>query len=115
MHDTIIDTIAQEVKISSMIKFEWQERKEERGAKFEGVGILTKENKMSLFSQRKGIKPLKKEFQREAIDDELKNRLWSALKIIVWDQYLGDKTYSVTIKQVELFLINFGCTILNFL
>ena len=59
---------------------------------------------MSLFSQRKGIKPLKKEFQREAIDDELKNRLWSALKIIVWDQYLGDKAYSVTIKQVELLL-----------
>lgn len=59
---------------------------------------------MNLFSQRKGITPLKKEFQREAIDDELKNRLWSALKVIVWDQYLGDKAYSETIKKVNVLL-----------
>lgn len=42
---------------------------------------------MGLFSQRKGITPLKKDFQREAVDDELKNRLWSALKIVVWDEW----------------------------
>jgi len=42
---------------------------------------------MSLFSQRKGIRPLHKSIQREAIDDELRNRLWSALKIVVWDNY----------------------------
>ncbi len=59
---------------------------------------------MNLFSQRKGITPLKKEFQRETIDDELKNRLWSALKVIVWDQYLGDKAYSETIKKVDVLL-----------
>jgi hypothetical protein len=33
---------------------------------------------MSLFSQRTGIRPLKKSVQRESIDDELKNALWTA-------------------------------------
>lgn len=42
---------------------------------------------MTLFSQRKGITPLKKEFQRESMDIELRNRLWSALKVTVWDKY----------------------------
>ncbi|SFH74784.1 hypothetical protein SAMN04515618_102314 [Collimonas sp. OK307] len=42
---------------------------------------------MSLFSQRKGIRPIQKSIQREAIDDELRNRLWSALKLIIWDNY----------------------------
>lgn len=48
---------------------------------------------MGLFSQRKGIKPLKKEFQREAVDSELKNRLWSALKIVVWDEWSPKSMY----------------------
>lgn len=42
---------------------------------------------MSLFSQRKGIRPLQKSIQREAIDEELRSRLWSALKLIIWDNY----------------------------
>lgn len=42
---------------------------------------------MKLFSQRKGIKPVSKEFQREAVDEELRNRLWSAIKVIVWDNW----------------------------
>jgi AbiJ N-terminal domain 4 len=42
---------------------------------------------MSLFSQRKGIRPLHKSIQREAIDDDLRNRLWSALKMVIWDNY----------------------------
>jgi len=42
---------------------------------------------MKLFSQRKGIKPIKKEFQRESVDEELRNRLWSAIKVIVWDKW----------------------------
>lgn len=46
---------------------------------------------MSLFSQRKGIKPLQKEFQREVIDAELRNRLWSALKIVLWNKYKFQK------------------------
>ena len=42
---------------------------------------------MPLFSQRKGITPLTKSIQRETIDDDLKNRLWSALKLAVWDHW----------------------------
>lgn len=42
---------------------------------------------MSLFSQRKGIRPLQKSIQRESMDIELKNRLWSGLKIAVYDKW----------------------------
>lgn len=42
---------------------------------------------MSLFSQRKGIRPIQKSIQREAIDDELRNQLWSALKLTIWDKF----------------------------
>ena len=34
---------------------------------------------MALFSQRAGIRPLEKAFQRESIDVDLKNGLWTAL------------------------------------
>ncbi len=34
---------------------------------------------MALFSQRMGITPMKKAFQREALDEETRNRLWNAL------------------------------------
>ena len=39
---------------------------------------------MTLFSQRIGIRPLTKTIQRESIDDDLKNRLWSALDLALW-------------------------------
>jgi len=42
---------------------------------------------MALFSQRKGIRPLQKSLQRESIDDELRNRLWSAVKLSIWDNW----------------------------
>ena len=42
---------------------------------------------MALFSHRKGIRPLQKAVQREAIDEELRNRLWSALKLVIWDNH----------------------------
>lgn len=44
---------------------------------------------MALFSQRKGIRPLQKAVQRESMDDELRNRLWSAIKLTVWDNWSG--------------------------
>jgi hypothetical protein len=59
---------------------------------------------MNLFSQRKGIKPLQKEFQRETIDDELKNRLWSALKIMVWDKNSGSSSHSGDVSRIEMLL-----------
>lgn len=37
------------------------------------------------FSERYGYKPIKEIIQLESIDDDLKNSLWSLLKIHVWD------------------------------
>jgi hypothetical protein len=37
------------------------------------------------FSQRIGKKPATKQLQNEAIDDDLKNSLWNALKLIVFN------------------------------
>jgi hypothetical protein len=42
---------------------------------------------MSLFSQRKGIRPVRKAIQSESIDSELRNQLWSAIKLSIWDQW----------------------------
>ncbi len=42
---------------------------------------------MALFSQRKGIRPVTKSIQRESLDEDLRNRLWSALKIGLWDHW----------------------------
>lgn len=42
---------------------------------------------MALFSQRKGIRPASKALQRESMDDDLRNRLWSGLNIALWDRW----------------------------
>jgi len=42
---------------------------------------------MALFSQRKGFRPITKVLQRESIDDDLRNRLWSGIKIALWDNW----------------------------
>jgi len=39
-----------------------------------------------LFSQRKGLKPVKSIIQVDNIDDDLRNGLWSALTLSYWDQ-----------------------------
>lgn len=36
---------------------------------------------MPLFSQRRGLTPIRNNLQIESIDDTLKNRLWNAIKI----------------------------------
>ncbi|MBI2472625.1 MAG: hypothetical protein HYV59_15530 [Planctomycetes bacterium] len=40
---------------------------------------------MELFSQRKGLKPVKKIIQVDDIDDDLRNGLWNALSIFYWN------------------------------
>jgi len=40
---------------------------------------------MALFSQRKKIMPMMKAIQKESIDDDLKNKLWSAINIAIWE------------------------------
>lgn len=41
---------------------------------------------MKLFSQRKGIKPVKSVVQVDSMDKELRNSLWNALSIYYWDK-----------------------------
>jgi len=41
---------------------------------------------MRLFSQRKGIKPVKSVMQVDYMDDDLRNRLWNALCVYYWDR-----------------------------
>jgi len=44
---------------------------------------------MRLFSQRKGIKPVKSVVQVDSMDTELRNGLWNALTIFYWNQVEG--------------------------
>ena len=39
------------------------------------------------FSKRKGLTPANKIAQTDGVDDELRNGLWSALELHVWDKY----------------------------
>lgn len=41
---------------------------------------------MELFSQRKGLKPVKNVMQVDNIDDDLRNGFWNALSIFYWEQ-----------------------------
>jgi hypothetical protein len=50
------------------------------------------------FSQRIGIKSLKKLAQRESIDDELRGSLWSLLELIYWENY---KPVSVGYNEIS--------------
>lgn len=45
---------------------------------------------MKLFSQRKGIKPVKSVIQVDDMDDDLRNSLWNALTISYWDNIERD-------------------------
>ena len=58
---------------------------------------------MALFSQRQGFRPLEKAIQKESIDDELRNGLWSRLVIGVWSKSNG--TRAITDSRGELLLL----------
>ena len=59
---------------------------------------------MRLFSHRKGLKPLEKSIQRDSLDEETRNRLWSVLKAYVWDKGKGDSSYDREARFVEMLL-----------
>ena len=40
---------------------------------------------MKTFSERKGLKPVRQTIQTDVMTDELRNSLWNALQLIVWD------------------------------
>jgi len=57
------------------------------------------------FSQRLGITPAKKTFQKESIDGELLNSLWNAFHIFVFDQLSnysdrGEPDFSLFVKRI---------------
>src|SRR5574337_117547 len=56
---------------------------------------------MTLFSQRKGIRPLQKAIQREVVDAELRNKLWSALKIEIWDHWQPTRLYGIPYPESQ--------------
>jgi len=45
---------------------------------------------MKLFSQRKGIKPVKSVMQVDSMDGDLRNGLWNALTFVYWNQVEDD-------------------------
>jgi hypothetical protein len=63
-----------------------------------------------LFSQRKGIRSLQKAIQRERIDKELRNRLWSGIKATIWDNWSGRDVYG-NISQDSLCILKIVETI----
>jgi hypothetical protein len=50
---------------------------------------------MKLFSQRKGIKPVKSVMQVDSMDSELRNGLWNALIIFYWNQVIRYADFSL--------------------
>lgn len=42
---------------------------------------------MSKFSQRLGYSPTEGAFQREAVDERLRTKLWNILKVAIWDDF----------------------------
>ncbi|MGO9121882.1 MAG: AbiJ-NTD4 domain-containing protein [Desulfomonilaceae bacterium] len=46
-----------------------------------------REEMMPKFSQRYGYSPLEHAFQREAVDESLRTKLWNTLKPTIWDHY----------------------------
>jgi len=54
---------------------------------------------MARFSERLGFNSLEKAIQRESMDDELRNRLWSALKVVVWDKWTYRPLYQKQLDQ----------------
>jgi len=64
---------------------------------------------MKLFSQRKGIKPVKSVMQIDSMDSDLRNGLWNALTIFYWDQVIG-----VWISRYRRFDILFKSLWLNY-
>ena len=57
---------------------------------------------MRLFSQRKGIKPVKSVIQVDSMDTELRNGLWNALTIFYWDQIEAPYLWISNYKKIGI-------------
>jgi hypothetical protein len=56
---------------------------------------------MSLFSNRQGLKPMQKVVQKESIDQELRNGLWSALYELIYKKG-GRPNYGIATQDSEV-------------
>jgi len=56
---------------------------------------------MRLFSQRKGLKPVKSVMQVDSMDSELRNGLWNALTISYWDQVKDEWLYRSENEKID--------------
>lgn len=54
---------------------------------------------MTLFSQRKGIKPVKSVMQIDSMDNDLRNGLWNALTVYYWNKVEAD--YGFYLNKTE--------------
>ena len=54
---------------------------------------------MKLFSQRKGINPIKSTIQTDSMDNELRTGLWNGLYVLYWKQY------TLRISESEKYLV----------
>jgi len=59
---------------------------------------------MVLFSQRKGIRPVTKALQKESMDDDLRNRLWTGIQIGFWN-HLYDPLYEYEPEESPAFMV----------
>jgi hypothetical protein len=59
---------------------------------------------MHLFSHRQGYKPYEKLLQKDGIDEETRNRLWTILQWCLWDQWKTDQRYEPKAQAVEVLL-----------
>lgn len=59
---------------------------------------------MRLFSHRHGFKDYEKSIQKDGIDEETRNRLWTLLKVCLWDHWKTDRRYDPEAEAVETLL-----------
>lgn len=60
-----------------------------------------------LFSQRKSITPIRVEIQREGMDDNLRNKIWSTFQMVVFDsdfEYLYDEGINPELLTTRLWM-----------
>lgn len=60
---------------------------------------------MTLFSQRKGFKPVKSVMQIDSMDDDLRNGLWNALTIFYWNKIYVYDGYIKGDDNINLFRV----------
>lgn len=55
---------------------------------------------MTLFSQRKGLKPVKNIMQVDSMDEDLRNSLWNALSIYYWNE-MEDNKFLYNVEDID--------------